>query len=233
MHNISCCRVKIDSSPLLKFLSLSLWDYLHVLFHSVQQISKFKASGTPWPPFRIPAPCNPAYEDPRKLLCSRVFHAMVFVILYKAVYRQNVSEHAMALVIYLLEMAVESAEPFDQRSQVLFMFELNVCPFWLGLRVFGTTFTKITELLLSSVSGTPASQVHSRIIWLVWSYKKYKVGVGARGSAVSMVSDYGLGEQGSIPVQAKDFSSSLCIQTSSWGPPSLLYNGYRGSFPRA
>jgi hypothetical protein len=53
----------------------------------------------------------------------------VFVILYKAVYRQNVSEHAMALVIYLLEMAVESAEPFDQRSQVLFMFELNVCPF--------------------------------------------------------------------------------------------------------
>jgi hypothetical protein len=28
------------------------------------------------------------------------------------------------------------------------------------------------------------------------------------------------------PAGAKDFSSSLCV------PPSLVYNGYRGSFPR-
>jgi hypothetical protein len=31
------------------------------------------------------------------------------------------------------------------------------------------------------------------------------------------------------PAKTKDFSSSLCVQTS-WGPPSLLSNGYRGSF---
>jgi hypothetical protein len=43
---------------------------------------------------------------------------MVFVILYKAVHRRNVSEHLLALALYLLEMAVESAEPFDQQSQV-------------------------------------------------------------------------------------------------------------------
>ena len=88
------------------------------LFCSVQQTGKFKGNGAPWPPFRIPGPCNPAYEDPRKLLRSRVFHAMVFVVLYKAVHGQNVSEHVIALALYLLEMAVESAEPFDQKSQV-------------------------------------------------------------------------------------------------------------------
>ena len=91
-----------------------------LLFFSVTQAGKYRGQGPPWPPFRIPGPCNPAYEDPRKLLRSRVFHAMVFVILYKAVHRRNVSEHLLSLALYLLEMAVESAEPFDQQSQVGF-----------------------------------------------------------------------------------------------------------------
>jgi hypothetical protein len=43
---------------------------------------------------------------------------MMFVVLYKAVHGQNVTEHVIALAVYLLEMAVESAEPFDQQSQV-------------------------------------------------------------------------------------------------------------------
>jgi hypothetical protein len=33
-------------------------------------------------------------------------------------------------------------------------------------------------------------------------------------------------------LKAEDFSSSLCVQTGSGEPPSLLYNGNRGSFPR-
>jgi E3 ubiquitin-protein ligase UBR3 len=97
-----------------------------VYFLSVQQAGKFKGNGAPWPPFRIPGPCHPAYEDPRKLLQSRVFHAMMFVVLYKAVHGQDVSEHVIALAIYLLEMAVESAEPFNQQSQVCFQSELSV-----------------------------------------------------------------------------------------------------------
>lgn len=111
-----------------------LYDPIHILLRAVhrrdfqtsldrfteyvQQAGKFKGNGAPWPPFRIPGPCHPAYEDPRKLLQSRVFHAMMFVVLYKAVHGQNVTEHVIALAIYLLEMAVESAEPFDQLSQV-------------------------------------------------------------------------------------------------------------------
>jgi hypothetical protein len=31
--------------------------------------------------------------------------------------------------------------------------------------------------------------------------------------------------------EAMDFSSSLCVQTSYWGPPSLLSSGYWESFP--
>jgi hypothetical protein len=99
-------------------------NYLH-LFFSVTQAGKYKGQGPPWPPVRIPGPCNPAYEDPRKLLRSRVFHAMVFVILYKAVNRRNVSEHLLALALYLLEMAVESAEALDHQSQVVFHFRCH------------------------------------------------------------------------------------------------------------
>ncbi|CAG2062115.1 unnamed protein product [Timema podura] len=111
-----------------------LYDPIHVLLRAVhrrdfqtsmdrfteyvQQAGKLKGNGTPWPPFRSPAPCNPAYDDPRKLLCSRVFHAMVFVVLHKAVHGHSVSEHVIALMLYLLEMAVATAEPFDHQTQV-------------------------------------------------------------------------------------------------------------------
>jgi hypothetical protein len=54
----------------------------------------------------------------------------------------------------------------------------------------------------------------------------------SRGSSVSIASDYGLDDQGSIPDGGKNyFPSSLCVQTGSGGPPSLLSNGYWGTFP--
>jgi hypothetical protein len=49
---------------------------------------------------------------------------------------------------------------------------------------------------------------------------------------ISIVSGYGLDDRAigvRSPAGAKDFSSILCVQT---GSTSLLYNGYRGSFPR-
>lgn len=111
-----------------------LYDPIHVLLRAVhrrdfqtsmdryteyvQQAGKFRGSGAPWPPFRPPQPCHPAYEDPQKLLRSRVFHAAAFVVLHRAVHGQSVSEHVMALTVYLLEMAVASAEPLDPQSQV-------------------------------------------------------------------------------------------------------------------
>lgn len=82
----------------------------------VRQTGKLRNSGTtPWPPFRPPAPCSDAYEDPRKLLRSRVFHAIALVVLHKAL-NGHVSEHVMALIVYLLEMAVVLSEPVGDET---------------------------------------------------------------------------------------------------------------------
>ncbi|KAL6258401.1 hypothetical protein P5V15_010359 [Pogonomyrmex californicus] len=104
-----------------------LFDPLHVLLRAVhrrdfqvsmdrftdyvKQSGKLKNGATPWPPFRHPAPVSPDYDDPRIVLRTRVFHTMILIILYKAVNGHNISEHVMALAIYLLEMAVFTAEP--------------------------------------------------------------------------------------------------------------------------
>ncbi|KAI4500168.1 hypothetical protein M0802_004585 [Mischocyttarus mexicanus] len=112
-----------------------LFDPLHVLLRAVHrrdfQVSmdrftqyvkhsgKLKNNATPWPPFRHPAPVSSDYDDPRLVLRTRVFHAMIFIILYKAVNGQNISEHLMALAIYLLEMAVVTAELPDKSKNPL------------------------------------------------------------------------------------------------------------------
>ncbi|XP_044728240.1 E3 ubiquitin-protein ligase Ubr3 [Chrysoperla carnea] len=111
------------------------YDPLHVLLRAVHRrdfqtsmdrfteygrhAGKLKSSQTPWPPFREPAPCSDAYEDPRKVLRTRLFHALMFVVLFKAVHGHNISEHCMALAIYLLEMAVVTAnKPTDRACNV-------------------------------------------------------------------------------------------------------------------
>ncbi|KAK6617898.1 hypothetical protein RUM43_014127 [Polyplax serrata] len=114
-----------------------LYDPIHVLLRAVQR-KDFQTSmdrftdyicssegnssshqsgthtGNIWPPLRPPAPCGEAYEDPRKVLQSRIFHAVIFCILYKAVDRRNVSEQALALALYLLEMAIISSPPSSE-----------------------------------------------------------------------------------------------------------------------
>jgi hypothetical protein len=54
-------------------------------------------------------------------------------------------------------------------------------------------------------------------------------------SSVSIVSDYGLDDRAievRFPAQAKGFFLYPLCPDRLWGPPSLLYNGYRGSIPR-
>jgi hypothetical protein len=54
-------------------------------------------------------------------------------------------------------------------------------------------------------------------------------------SSVSVVSGYGLDDQAievrSLAEATEFFLRPLCPD-QLWGPPSLLYNGYRGSFRR-
>lgn len=84
---------------------------------SARQANKLKPGISPWPPFRTPTDCAGAYEDPRQILKSRVFHAAVLVILYKAV-KGHVSEHVMALVMFLLEQAVIISRQEDNKVGV-------------------------------------------------------------------------------------------------------------------
>jgi hypothetical protein len=51
-------------------------------------------------------------------------------------------------------------------------------------------------------------------------------------SSVSIVSDCGLDDQGLIPDRSKIFFFQPLRPDRLWGPPSFLFNGYRGSFPR-
>jgi hypothetical protein len=58
--------------------------------------------------------------------------------------------------------------------------------------------------------------------------------MGIRGSSVSIVSDYGLDDRAievPSPAEAKDFSSSLCVQTGSGAHPASCTMGTGGPFP--
>jgi hypothetical protein len=60
--------------------------------------------------------------------------------------------------------------------------------------------------------------------------------IGSRGSSGSIVSGYGLDDRAievRSPAETKDFSPLPLCPDRLWGPPSLLYNGYRESFPGA
>jgi hypothetical protein len=50
---------------------------------------------------------------------------MVFAILFRAVRTQNVPEQALSLAIFLLEMAVDIAEPCTSGTQVKYV-KINV-----------------------------------------------------------------------------------------------------------
>jgi hypothetical protein len=68
---------------------------------------------------------------------------------------------------------------------------------------------------------------HKSIKIIAWVSDIY----GSRGSSVSIVSDYGLDDGGSIPDRAEDFSSSLCVQTGSGVHPASCKMGTGGPFP--
>jgi hypothetical protein len=59
--------------------------------------------------------------------------------------------------------------------------------------------------------------------------------LSSRGSSGSIVSDYGLDDRANevrSPARAKDFSSSLGVQTDSGAHPASCTMGTGGSFPR-
>lgn len=73
----------------------------------VKQAKKMPKSGNLWPPFRLPKKVKPPYHDPACILTSKVLHAMLLGIFYRAVHSHNISENLLALAVFLLEMAVD------------------------------------------------------------------------------------------------------------------------------
>lgn len=110
------------------------YDPLHVLLRAVhrrdfqnsmdrfsafvRQQKKMPKSGNLWPPFRLPNDVGSGYSDPACILNTKVFHSMMLGIFYRAVHVRNVSEHLMALAIFLLEIAVTSTKK-ESRITVL------------------------------------------------------------------------------------------------------------------
>lgn len=102
------------------------YDPLHVLLRAVHRrdyqssMDRFtsfvkqsgRCSATPWPPFRLPTdPDLAKFVDPRKLLYSKVLHGVLFTILYKALYVNDVTDQVLSLTVYLLEMALNYPSP--------------------------------------------------------------------------------------------------------------------------
>lgn len=73
----------------------------------VKQIKRMPRSGNLWPPFRLPKPIKKPYTDPAAVLTSKILHAMLLGIFYRAVNSHNISENLLALAIFLLEVAVD------------------------------------------------------------------------------------------------------------------------------
>lgn len=111
------------------------YDPLHVLLRAVhrrdfqnsmdrfnnyvKQENKMPKSGTLWPPFRLPGAVGYSYTDPSCILHSQVLHAALLGILYRAVHSHNVSEHMLALAVFLLEMAVTTTDTTANKDTVL------------------------------------------------------------------------------------------------------------------
>lgn len=73
----------------------------------VKQATKLPKSGNLWPPFRVPKKVKAPYTDPACILTSKVLHAMLLGIFYRAVNSHNISENLLALAVFLLEIAVD------------------------------------------------------------------------------------------------------------------------------
>lgn len=86
-----------------QLLLLSLQHSLN----SCKQSGNITTSGDLWPPFRLPSPVSSPYTDPQRIISCRSFHAVIFMLLYKALNEGSTTDHLLALTVYLLELTTE------------------------------------------------------------------------------------------------------------------------------
>jgi hypothetical protein len=71
----------------------------------MRSVGLLKQNETPWPPYKKPQKHHPAYQDPCRVLLSRLFHGVAWHCLYRTAVFKDVGEHALSLLIYLLDLA--------------------------------------------------------------------------------------------------------------------------------
>uniref|UniRef100_A0A8D3BKT2 E3 ubiquitin-protein ligase n=1 Tax=Scophthalmus maximus TaxID=52904 RepID=A0A8D3BKT2_SCOMX len=69
-------------------------------------------TGNPWPPYKERTPLHPCYKGLIKLLHCKTLHIVIFTLLYKIwMDHQNMSEHVLCMVLYLIELGLDNQEP--------------------------------------------------------------------------------------------------------------------------
>ena len=72
-----------------------------------------QGKGELWPPWKLPAECDPHFKDPRLLLHSKYAHGLIFNLLHKAVHGDGVSERTVSLSVFLLQLALSLRQTQD------------------------------------------------------------------------------------------------------------------------
>ncbi|KAG9477303.1 hypothetical protein GDO78_002607 [Eleutherodactylus coqui] len=68
-----------------------------------------RCPGNPWPPYKKRSPLHPSYKGLMRLLHCKTLHIVLFTLLYKILMdHQNMSEHVLCMVLYLIELGLEN-----------------------------------------------------------------------------------------------------------------------------
>uniref|UniRef100_A0A3B4CP93 E3 ubiquitin-protein ligase n=1 Tax=Pygocentrus nattereri TaxID=42514 RepID=A0A3B4CP93_PYGNA len=76
-------------------------------------------TGNPWPPYKERTPLHPCYRGLVRLLHCKTLHIVIFTLLYKIwMDHQNMSEHVLCMVLYLVELGLDNHMQEDKEDEV-------------------------------------------------------------------------------------------------------------------
>uniref|UniRef100_A0A8C1IX81 E3 ubiquitin-protein ligase n=1 Tax=Cyprinus carpio TaxID=7962 RepID=A0A8C1IX81_CYPCA len=78
-------------------------------------------TGNPWPPYKERTALHPCYKGLVRLLHCKTLHIVIFTLLYKIwMDHQNMSEHVLCMVLYLIELGLDNQVQDDKVEEVSF-----------------------------------------------------------------------------------------------------------------
>uniref|UniRef100_A0A803T6Q2 E3 ubiquitin-protein ligase n=1 Tax=Anolis carolinensis TaxID=28377 RepID=A0A803T6Q2_ANOCA len=78
-----------------------------------------KVHGNPWPPYKKRTDLHSSYKGLMGLLHCKTLHIVLFTLLYKILMdHQNLSEHVLCMVLYLIELGLENSSELESDEEV-------------------------------------------------------------------------------------------------------------------